>query len=77
MADPLMTRFFRYSMERDRAIRLILIEDDGKISQVNAVVLRYDAQRISLYIIRPPRNITIPLSQVLSASYAPKDEGEG
>ncbi len=74
MADPLMTRFFRYSMERDRAIRLILMEN-GRIAQVSAVVLRFDEQKISLYILRPPRNVTLPLTDVLSASYVPKDEG--
>ncbi len=74
MADPLMIRFFRYSMEKDRAIRLILMDGD-KMAQVNAVGLRYDEQKISLYIIRPPRNVTLPLSDVLSASYVPKDEG--
>ena len=74
MADPLMTRFFRYSMERDRAIRLILMEN-GRIVQVSAVVLRFDEQKISLYILRPPRNVTLPLTDVLSASYVPKDEG--
>ena len=74
MADALMTRFFRYSMERDRAIRLILMEN-GRIAQVSAVVLRFDEQKISLYILRPPRNVTLPLTDVLSASYVPKDEG--
>ena len=68
-------RFLRYSLDRDRPIRLILQEEDGRLRQVSAVVEARDGGTVQLYIIRPPRRVTLPEANILAASYAPKDEG--
>lgn len=71
-----MERFLRYSKEHNRAIRLIVIMPDGAMKQISAVVLDYDAAQAKLYVIRPPQNMTLPLSDILSADYARGDEGQ-
>ena len=70
-----MERFLTYSLERDRPIRLILQEEDGRLRQVAAVVEGRDGGQVQLYILRPPRRITVPEERILAASYVPKDEG--
>ena len=70
-----MERFLQYSLERNRAIRLIYLEDGGKLRQVTAVVTAYDEQQVSLYILRPPRNLTVSRTDILSADYRKGDEG--
>ncbi len=70
-----MERFLQYSLERDKPIRLILTEEDGRLRQVSAVVEKREGNLVSLYILRPPRRITIPTDRILAASYMPKDEG--
>ena len=72
-----MERFLRYSREHDRAIRLIVTMPDGRMRQVNAVVLAYNEREAQLYILRPPQKVTIPLENILSADYAKGDEGQG
>ena len=71
-----MERFLRYSREHDRAIRMIAIMPDGRMRQISAVVLSYDAETASLYVLRPPQNVTLPLGNILSADYARGDEGQ-
>lgn len=70
-----MERFLQYSLEHDKPIRLIMTEEDGRLRQVSAVVEKREGDRVSLYILRPPRRITIPLDRILAASYMPRDEG--
>ena len=70
-----MERFLRYSLEHDRAIRVIFLEADGRMRQVNAVVEAMADGQVSLYIIRPPRRLTLPLADILGASYTADDEG--
>lgn len=71
-----MERFLRYSREHNRAIRVICILPDGQMKQLNAVVLSYDAKQVTLYVLRPPQNVTLPLTDILSADYAKGDEGQ-
>ena len=70
-----MERFLRYSLEHDRAIRVILMHPDGKIRQVNAVVEAMEGDQVRLYIIRPPQRLTLPIRDLLSAANAAGDEG--
>ena len=70
-----MERFLRYSLERDRAIRVIFLDADGRMRQASAVVEALDAEQVRLYIIRPPRRVTLPLTSILGASYTADDEG--
>ncbi len=70
-----MERFLRYSLEHDRAIRVIFLEPEGRLRQANAVVEALDDKQVSLYVIRPPRRLTVPLTDVLGASYTADDEG--
>ncbi len=70
-----MERFLTYSLERDKPIRLILQEEDGRLRQVTAAVEKREGGRVQLYILRPPRRLTVPEDRILAASYAPRDEG--
>ena len=70
-----MKRFFRYSLEHNRAIRMIYLDDEGKMHQVQAVVEKIDGERLSIYVLRPPRRLEIPMGDVLSCDYTRQDEG--
>ncbi len=72
-----MERFLRYSLAHDRPIRLILLEEDGRMRQVSAVVENMEEGRVRLYILRPPARVTVPEDRILAASYTAKDEGLG
>ena len=72
-----MERFLQYSLAHDKPIRLILLEEDGRMRQVSAVVEQWEEGRVRLYILRPPQRLTLPQDRILAASYAPKDEGLG
>ena len=71
-----MERFLRYSLERGRAIRLIYQEEDGSMRQVNAQVKAMDSECIALAVLRPKKEITLPLTRLLSADYRKGDEGQ-
>lgn len=71
-----MERFLRYSKEHNRAIRLICIMPDGAMRQVNAVVMDWSEREARLYILRPPKYVTLPIENILSADYARGDEGQ-
>jgi len=70
-------RFFRYSLEHNRAIRMMFVTEDGGIRQVNAVVEGMDGDRLSVYILRPPQRLVLSCADVLSCDYAKNDEGLG
>ena len=70
-----MERFLRYSLERDRAIRVIFMDPEGRMRQASAVVEAMDDRTVRLYVIRPPRRLTVPLTDILGASYTADDEG--
>lgn len=71
-----MYRFLQYSKERNRAIRLMYMDETGALKQVTAVVTAFDDKQVSLYVLRPPRNIALPLDALLSADYTKGDEGQ-
>ena len=70
-----MERFLRYSLERDKAIRVIYLDADGRMRQTNAVVEAMENGLVTLYIMRPPSRVPLPASDILGASYTAKDEG--
>ncbi len=71
-----MERFLRYSLERDKPIRVIWLDpEDGRMRQSQAVVEKMEGDEVTLYVIRPPRRLTLPAADILGASYCAKDEG--
>ena len=71
-----MERLFRYSLERERAIRLIWLDGDGGMRQATAQVLAVTAEEITIRTLRPKRELTVPRAAVLSADYRKGDEGQ-
>ena len=71
-----MERLFRYSLERERAIRLIWLDGDGGMRQATAQVLAIAPAEITVRTIRPKRELTIRKAAVLSADYRKGDEGQ-
>jgi len=70
-----MERFLRYSLERQRAIRLMYVDDKGAMKQVNATVCAMDEQQVELSTLRPKRQLTLPRQSLLAADYKKGDEG--
>ena len=70
-----MERFYVYSMERQRAIRLIWQEEDGSFRQANAQVVSWDGQLLTVNILRPKKTVTLRAEQIFSADYRNGDEG--
>lgn len=66
----------RYSLERNRSIRLMYMTEDGGIRQITAVVTELKDGQAELYVIRPPQKITLQKSAILSADYKKGDEGQ-
>ncbi len=71
-----MIRMLRYSLEKDRPIRLIFLTQEGGMRQVTAVVERLDETSAQLYVLRPPQRLTLPLTDILSADFTKKDDGQ-
>lgn len=71
-----MERMLQYSQEHNRAIRLMYMDEQGKLHQVTAVVTACVGDRVSLYVLRPPQRFAINRSSILSADYRKGDEGQ-
>ena len=72
-----MERFLRYSMEHQRAIRLIFVDDEGRMRQASATVTSLNGDgSVTFVTLRPKREYTLPLSQLLGADYRKGDEGQ-
>lgn len=71
-----MIRMLRYSLEKDRPIRLIFLTQEGGMRQITAVVERLDETSAQLYVLRPPQRLTLPLTDILSADFTKKDDGQ-
>lgn len=71
-----MERFLRYSLEKQRPIRLIFFADDGSMKQVNAQVTGFSEARVSFTCLRPKGSYEVPLERLLSADYKRGDEGQ-
>lgn len=71
-----MERLLRYSNEHDRVIRLMLLDAEGNLSQVNARILRYDAESVDFITTRSPRTVTVPRRDILAIDFRKGDDGQ-
>ncbi|MBQ3157260.1 MAG: hypothetical protein IJB81_10145 [Clostridia bacterium] len=71
-----MERLLRYSLEHDRVIRLMLMAEDGTLSQVNARILRYDADSVDFITTRSPRTVSVPRGDILAIDFRKGDDGQ-
>ena len=71
-----MERLLRYSMEHERVIRLMLMDEEGNLSQVNARILRYDADTVDFITTRSPRTVTVPRKDILAMDFRKGDDGQ-
>lgn len=70
-----MERLLRYSLEHDRVIRLMLMKD-GLLSQVNARVIAYDAEKVEYITTRSPRPQMAERADILAADFRKGDDGQ-
>lgn len=70
-----MERMLRYSLEHDRVIRLMLMQE-GTLTQVNARVIAYDAERVEYITTRSPRPQTAARGDILAADFRKGDDGQ-
>lgn len=71
-----MERLLRYSHDHDRVIRLMLLDEEGNLSQVNARILRYDADSVDFITTRSPRTVTVPRKDILAIDFRKGDDGQ-
>ena len=71
-----MERLLRYSHDHDRVIRLMLMDEEGNLSQVNARILRYDAETVDFITTRSPRTVTVPRKDILAIDFRKGDDGQ-
>ena len=71
-----MERLLRYSTEHERVIRLMLMDGEGNLSQVNARILRYDADSVDFITTRSPRTVTVPRKDILAIDFRKGDDGQ-
>lgn len=71
-----MERMLRWSLEHDRPIRMMLMNEDGALSQVNARITRYDADSVDFITTRSPRTVTVPRRDILAVDFRKGDDGQ-
>ena len=71
-----MERLLRYSHDHDRVIRLMLMDEDGNLGQVNARILRYDAETVDFITTRSPRTVTVARQDILAIDFRKGDDGQ-
>ncbi len=71
-----MERMLRFSLEHERVIRLMLLDESGTLSQVNARILRYDADTVDFVTSRSPRTVTVPRGDILAIDFRKGDDGQ-
>ena len=71
-----MERLLRYSFEHDRVIRMMLMDESGALSQVNARVVRYDGDSVDFITTRSPRTVTVPRKDILAIDFRKGDDGQ-
>lgn len=72
----MMERLLRFSTEHERIIRLMLMNENGELSQVNARILRYDADTVDFITTRSPRTVTVPRRDILAIDFRKGDDGQ-
>ncbi|MBR3763429.1 MAG: hypothetical protein IKK57_02625 [Clostridia bacterium] len=70
-----MERLLRYSLEHERVIRLMLLTE-GSLTQVNARIIAYDAEKIEFITTRSPRPQTALRADILAADFRRGDDGQ-
>lgn len=70
-----MERFLRYSLQKSRKIRLVLMLDGGMV-QKTAAVLALEGDRATLLLSGKKTPVTVPMTDILSCDYARGDHGE-
>lgn len=70
-----MERMLRYSHEHDRVIRMMILQE-GLLSQVNARVIGYDAEKVEFITTRSPRTQTVQRSDILAVDFRKGDDGQ-
>ena len=70
-----MERLLRYSVEHDRVIRLMLLQE-GKLTQINARITAYDEEKIDFITTRAPRPQTAARADLLAADFRKGDDGQ-
>lgn len=71
-----MERFLRYSLEKQRPIRLIFLQDNGGMKQLNAQIVEMGEDTVRFTSLRPKGEFTIEKASILSADYKKGDEGQ-
>ncbi len=71
-----MERLLQFSLERTRVIRLMYMEPEGTLRQVNATVISYDQHKVEVVTTRSPRPLVIPREAILSADFRRGDDGQ-
>ena len=71
-----MERFLRYSLEKQRPIRLIFITDDGGMKQLNAQIQEITETTVRFTSLRPKGEWSMEKALILSADYKKGDEGQ-
>ncbi|MBR2719412.1 MAG: hypothetical protein IKB78_08980 [Clostridia bacterium] len=71
-----MERFLRYSLEKQRPIRLIFFTDEGKMKQVNAQIVGVEEEMVRFTCLRPKGEFVVSKERILSADYKRGDEGQ-
>ena len=70
-----MERFLRYSLDKSRKIRLVLLLD-GVMVQKTAAVQALQGDRVTLLLSGKKTPVTVPVTDILSCDYARGDHGE-
>ena len=70
-----MERMLRFSVEHDRVIRMMLMQE-GSLSMVNARVIAYDDEKVEYVTTRSPRTQTALRADILSVDFRKGDDGQ-
>ncbi|MBE5778836.1 MAG: hypothetical protein E7331_05830 [Clostridiales bacterium] len=70
-----MMRFLRYSLEKGRRIRAMLMVE-GKLVQQPVTVLALTDEQATLMVGQRKKPLTLPVADILSCDYARGDNGE-
>lgn len=70
-----MERFLRYSLEKQRPIRLIYLTQEGGMKQLNAQITSVTQETVRFTSLRPKGEFEIVKASILSADYKKGDEG--
>ena len=70
-----MIRFLRYSLDHERRIKAVLMEEN-KMIQMNLTVTALDSETFTYISAKQKTPRTLPLTALMAAGYARGDNGE-